>query len=173
MALHGYAGKVLVLDLTRRQFGSVPTAKYRAFGGGHGLGSALFWDYCADKTIRDGRHPANVCVVATSPLTGTIVPSAGGRCEVVGVGVGQYPWSWYTRSGFGGRFSTLLKYAGWDAIVITGRADAPVWVDVLNGKVSPESARTHYRVVLNDDLTVNIRETAGLRGASRAAGNPS
>ncbi len=136
MALHGYAGKVLVLDLTRRQFSSVPTAKYRAFGGGHGLGSALFWDFCPDKTIRDGRHPANVCVVATSPLTGTIVPSAGGRCEVVGVGVGQYPWSWYTRSGFGGRFSTLLKYAGWDAIVIAGRADAPVWVDVLNGKVT-------------------------------------
>jgi N-methylhydantoinase B len=45
--------------------------------------------------------------------------------------------------------------------------------DVLNGKVSPESARTHYGVVLNDDLTVNIKETAGLRGASRAVGHPS
>ena len=35
--------------------------------------------------------------------------------------------------------------------------------DVLNGKVSPESARVHYGVVLNEDLTVNIEHTKGLR----------
>ena len=53
----------------------------------------------------------------------------------MGVGVGMYPYSWFTRSGFGGRFSTMLKYAGWDAIVIEGRADTPVWVDIRNGNV--------------------------------------
>jgi N-methylhydantoinase B len=35
--------------------------------------------------------------------------------------------------------------------------------DVLNGKVSPESARADYGVVLNGDLTVNHDETKGLR----------
>jgi N-methylhydantoinase B len=45
--------------------------------------------------------------------------------------------------------------------------------DVVNGKVTPESAREHYGVVLNDDSTVNIKETTSLRGASRPKGDPS
>jgi aldehyde:ferredoxin oxidoreductase len=134
MTLHGYAGRILRLDLTARKATEVDTAKYRAWGGGHGLGSALFWDFCKDKTITDGRHPANVLVVASSPLNGTLAPSAG-RCEVVGVGFNTYPVSWYTRSGFGGRFGTMLRQAGFDAIVIEGRASSPVWVDVRNRKV--------------------------------------
>jgi aldehyde:ferredoxin oxidoreductase len=136
MALFGYAGRILRLHLTERRFSEIETKKYRAWGGGHGLGSALFWDLCRDKTITDGRDPANVCIVATSPLNGTPVPSAGGRCEVTGVGVGMYPFSWYTRSGFGGRFSTMLKQAGWDAIVIEGGAASPVWVDIRNRSVT-------------------------------------
>jgi aldehyde:ferredoxin oxidoreductase len=142
MALHGYAGHVLHLDMSARKSAAVPTEKYRRWGGGHGLGSALFWDFCKDKTIKDGRNPANVCCVCTSPLSGTIVPSATGRCEVVGVAVGQYPQNWYTRSGFGGRFSTMLKFAGWDAIVITGKADKPTWVDICNDKVTFHDAVT-------------------------------
>ena len=136
MALHGYAGKILHLDMTAKKANPVLTEKYRRWGGGHGLGSALFWDFCKDKTIKDGRNPANVVCVCSSPLTGTIAPSAGGRCDVVGVGVGQHPQSWYTRSGFGGRFSTMLKYAGWDAVVITGHADKPTWVEVVNDRVT-------------------------------------
>ena len=135
MTLYGYAGKILRLDLTQRKAIVLDTAKYADWGGGHGLGTALFWDFCKDKTIKDGRHPANVCCIATSPLCGTGVPSGTGRCEVVGVGVGYDGISWFTRSGFGGRFSTMLKYAGWDAIVIEGRADKPVWVDIRNENV--------------------------------------
>jgi aldehyde:ferredoxin oxidoreductase len=136
----GYVGKILRLDLTNRRVIEVETKKYRSWGGGHGLGSALFWDFCKDKTITDGRHPANVCVVATSALSGTPVPSGGGRTDVVGVGVGMYPISWYTRSGFGGRFSTMLKHAGWDAIVIEGKASSPVWVDIRNRRVEIRDA---------------------------------
>jgi aldehyde:ferredoxin oxidoreductase len=135
MTLYGYAGKILRLDLTQRKAIVLDTAKYADWGGGHGLGTALFWDFCKDKTIKDGRHPANVCCIATSPLCGSGVPSGTGRSEVVGVGVGYDDISWFTRSGFGGRFSTMLKYAGWDAIVIEGKADKPVWVDIRNGDV--------------------------------------
>jgi len=135
MAMYGYAGKILRLDLTNREVLVLNTEKYRGWGGGHGLGSALFWEFCRDKTIIDGRNPANVCVVATSPLCGTSVPSATGRCEVVAVGVGYDGISWFTRSGIGGRFSTMLKYAGWDAVVIEGRSEKPVWVDIRNDKV--------------------------------------
>ncbi|MCU0292918.1 MAG: hypothetical protein MUF10_13150 [Thermoanaerobaculaceae bacterium] len=135
MALYGYAGKILRLDLTARKATAVDTARYRRWGGGHGMASALFWDFCRDKTIKDGRDPANVCCVMPGPFSGTIVPSGGGRCEVTGVGVGMDPISWYTRSAIGGRFSAMLKYAGWDGVVIEGRASEPVWVEIQNSEV--------------------------------------
>jgi aldehyde:ferredoxin oxidoreductase len=97
MTLYGYAGKILRLDLTKRTATALDTERYRAWGGGHGLGSALFWEFCKDKTIKDGRDPGNVCCIATSPLCGTGVPSATGRSEVVGVGVGYDGISWFTR----------------------------------------------------------------------------
>ncbi|MBC8420353.1 MAG: aldehyde:ferredoxin oxidoreductase, partial [Desulfobacterales bacterium] len=87
-----------------------------------------------DKTI-DGFDPANVVTLMTSPLSGTLVPAASGRTEVQGIGVQSYPIGWFTRSNFGGRFSTMLKFAGWDGIVIEGKADKPVWIDIRNGDV--------------------------------------
>jgi aldehyde:ferredoxin oxidoreductase len=47
----GYAGKILHLDLTRRTATAIETEKYRRWGGGHGMGAAVFWDFCKDKTI--------------------------------------------------------------------------------------------------------------------------
>jgi aldehyde:ferredoxin oxidoreductase len=132
----GWAGHVLILDLTRLKAEKIDTTRYKRWGGGHGLATALFWDYCEDKTITDGRDPANVCILAASPFCGTLVPSGGGRTEVTGVGTGQWPVSWYTRSNFGGRFSSMMKYAGWDAIVITGKAERPIWLDIRNGDVA-------------------------------------
>jgi aldehyde:ferredoxin oxidoreductase len=98
------------------------------------MGSAIFFDLVKKKTI-DGFNPANVVTLMTSPLCGTLVPAAGGRTELQGIGVQYYP-NWYTRSGVGGRFSTQLKYAGWDGIVIEGRSDRPVWLDIRDGDVN-------------------------------------
>ena len=98
------------------------------------MGSAIFFDLVKDKTI-DGFDPANVVTIMTSPLCGTLVPAAGGRTEVQGIGVQSYPIGWFTRSNFGGRFSAMLKYAGWDGIVIEGQADEPVWIDIRDGEV--------------------------------------
>jgi len=98
------------------------------------MGSAIFFDLVKDKTI-DGFDPANVVTIMTSPLCGTLVPAAGGRTEVQGIGVQSHPIGWFTRSNFGGRFSAMLKYAGWDGIVIEGVADEPVWVDIRDEDV--------------------------------------
>ncbi|MFC1895764.1 aldehyde ferredoxin oxidoreductase N-terminal domain-containing protein, partial [Thermodesulfobacteriota bacterium] len=103
--------------------------------GGHGMGSAIFFDLVKDKTI-DGFDPKNVVTMMTSPLSGTLAPAASGRTEVQGIGVQSYPIGWFTRSNFGGRFSVLLKYAGWDGVVLQGKADQPVWLDIRNDKVT-------------------------------------
>jgi len=75
-----------------------------------------------------------VVTIMTSPLTGTLAPSTG-RTEVQGIGAQPFPVEWFTRSNFGGRFGAMLKYAGWDGIVIEGKADRHVWIDIRDGKV--------------------------------------
>ena len=133
--MNGYAGNILVIDLTNRQVSSIPTAEYEDWVGGHGMGSALFFDRVRDKTI-DGFDPENVVTMMSSPLCGTLVPSGAGRTEVQGIGVQSLPIGWFTRSNFGGRFSAMMKYAGWDGIVIQGRSDTRVWLDIRNDAVS-------------------------------------
>jgi aldehyde:ferredoxin oxidoreductase len=133
--MNGYAGKILKLDLTHRKVSTIPTGKYEQWVGGHGMGSAIFFDLVKDKTI-DGLDPANIVTMMTSPFSGTLVPGASARTEVQGIGVQSYPIGWFTRSNFGGRFSAMLKFAGWDGIVIMGKSDSPVWIDIRNDKVS-------------------------------------
>jgi aldehyde:ferredoxin oxidoreductase len=132
--MNGYAGKILRLDLSQRKVSAIPTSKYQHWMGGHGMGSAIFFDLVKDKTI-DGFNPANVVTLMTSPLSGTLVPAASGRTEVQGIGVQSYPIGWFTRSNLGGRFSAMLKFAGWDGVVIQGKADKPVWIDIRDGNV--------------------------------------
>ncbi|MHC4708508.1 MAG: aldehyde ferredoxin oxidoreductase N-terminal domain-containing protein, partial [Planctomycetota bacterium] len=111
--MNGYAGKILRVDLTGRNVSTISTSDYEHWVGGHGMGSAIFFDLVKDKSI-DGSDPANVVTLMTSPLSGTLVPAGSGRTEVQGIGVQSYPIGWFTRSNFGGRFSSMLKYAGWD-----------------------------------------------------------
>ena len=130
---NGYAGKILRINLTTHHITTLPTARYARWGGGHGMGSAIFWDLVKDKTI-SGFDPANVITIMTSPLGGTLAPAASGRTEMQGIGVQSTP-EWFTRSNFGGRFGPMLKYAGWDGIVLEGRSKKPVWLDIRNDKV--------------------------------------
>ena len=99
------------------------------------MGSAIFFDLVKDKTI-DGFNSANVVTLMTSPLSGTLAPAGAARTEVQAIGVQSLPFGWFTRSNFGGRFSAMLKYAGWDGIVIVGRADDHVWLDIRNDTVN-------------------------------------
>ena len=73
--MYGYAGKILRVDLTSRKISTLDTKDYEEWGGGHGMGSALFWDLCRDKTI-SAFDPNNVVTIMTSPLSGAAVPCA-------------------------------------------------------------------------------------------------
>jgi aldehyde:ferredoxin oxidoreductase len=137
--MSGYTGKILRLNLTTREITTIDTSRYEQWMGGHGMGSAIFWDLVKDKAI-DGFDARNVVTIMTSPLSGTLAPGASGRTEVQGIGVQSWPVGWFTRSNFGGRFGAMLKFAGWDGIVIEGKADQPIWVDIRNGDVEIKDA---------------------------------
>jgi aldehyde:ferredoxin oxidoreductase len=127
--MDGFRGKILRLNLTNGRVSFIDTREYAEWVGGHGIGSAIFWNLVKDKTI-DGFDEGNVVTIMTSPLTGTLAPGGASRVEVQCIGVQSYPVGWFTRSNLGGRFGPMLKYAGWDGIVIEGKADKPVWVDI-------------------------------------------
>lgn len=48
----------------------IDTDPYEQWGGGHGMGSALFWDYCKDKTVGPF-DPGNVVTISSNPFSGT------------------------------------------------------------------------------------------------------
>lgn len=136
----GYSGEILRINLTTSAISIINTEDYAQWGGGHGMGSAIFWDLVPDKTLTDGFDPRNVVTIMASPLSGTLAPSASGRTEVQGIGTDAYPTCWFTRSNFGGRFSGMMKYAGWDGIVIEGKASSPVWIDIRDDMVQIRDA---------------------------------
>ena len=135
--MNGYAGKILRINLSTGVVASIATADYAAWGGGHGIGSAIFFDLTKGKNLEaiDGFNEANVVTIMTSPLTGTMALGASARTEMQGIGVQSYPTGWFTRSNFGGRFGAMLKYAGWDGVVIEGKAASPVWIDIRDDDV--------------------------------------
>jgi aldehyde:ferredoxin oxidoreductase len=134
----GYTGKILRINLTKGTRSIIDTEKYEEWGGGHGIGAAIFWDLCEEKAI-SGFDPKNIITIMPGPNAGTFIPG-GNRMELCGVGTFSYPVEWFSRSNIGGFFSSMLKYAGWDGIVIEGRADKPVWVNIIDDKVTIEDA---------------------------------
>ena len=98
-ATGGYMGRILVLDMTAKIAEVIDTDPYEQWGGGHGMGSALFWDYCKDKTVGPF-DPGNVVTISSNPFSGTPVPSSSARVEIQGIGSFPDP-EWFTRSSMG------------------------------------------------------------------------
>lgn len=131
--MNGYTGKILRVNLTTRQTSTIDTSQYAEWAGGHGMAAAIFFDLVKDKTI-SCFDPKNVLVIMGGLFSGTAVPAAG-RTEMVGIQAQSYPQEWFGRSNAGGRFSPMLKYAGYDGIVIEGASDQPVWINIIEGDV--------------------------------------
>ena len=102
----------------------------RQYLGGKGLALKLIFDNI--KKGVDPLSPDNILVMMTGPTCGTASP-CGGRFAVVG----KSPLTGIFASSFtGGRFGFSLKKAGYDGIMVTGKADHPVYVRIDNNGVS-------------------------------------
>jgi len=136
----GFTGKILRVNLTTKQISTLPTEKYMDYGGGHGMGSAIFFELCGAALPFEAYDPRNLIIMMASPLAGTFMPGAG-RCEVQGLSPLLYPAEWFGHSNFGGRFTAQLKFAGWDGVVVEGASDEPVYISIVNDQVKIESAQ--------------------------------
>jgi len=134
----GWVGKILDVDLTTRRIGTRDTMPYaRDYLGGRALASRIAWDEIPAGI--DAYDPENRVIIATGPLTGTLAPTSG-RTIMAALSPRTYPLPWYTHSTLGGWFGAELKYAGFDAIVIHGRADSPLYLEVRDGEARLISA---------------------------------
>ena len=135
---HGWAGKILVIDLSTGHIEIVPTSAYaERFIGGIGIASKILWDRMDPDA--GALSPDNCLIFSTGPLTGTAAP-ASGRFELMGKSPTTYPREVITRSGLGGMWGPELKYCGFDALVVSGKAPVPVYLWIEDGKAEIRDA---------------------------------
>jgi len=134
--MRGLAGKILRVDLTSRTITvDHPDERfYRTY-----LGGAGFVSYFLLKEVPrgiDAFDPRNKLIIAVGPLTGLPLPGATRSC----VGAKSPLTNGYMKSEAGGFFPMALKKAGYDAIIVEGRADAPVYLLVTDQQVEIRDA---------------------------------
>ena len=134
--MFGYAGKILRIDLMRGAIEEqeTPEKLARALLGGRGLGAAMLY-----KELEPGVgpfSPDNVLIFMTCPATGTPLPACP-RWEATT----ESPLTnMYLCSSAGGFFGAELRFAGYDGIVVRGKAASPTWLSIIDGKAELRDA---------------------------------
>jgi len=135
-----YCGTVLRLDLTalRASTERLNAEWARLFVGGKGLLLRYLFEELAPGT--DALSPANPLVLASGPFAGTVAAT----CSRLAVGCKSPATGTLLDSYVGGSFAPELKFAGYDLVVITGRAPEPVLVRIIDDEVEFVPAGDRY-----------------------------
>jgi aldehyde:ferredoxin oxidoreductase len=134
---YGWAGKLLKVDLATGIISIIPTSDYATkYIGGRLLGARIHWDMVGPDV--KAFDPENVITFMLGPGAGTLIH--GSRCLIGAVtGIG-YPVEHYMKSNLGGYFGSELKYAGWDGIIVVGKASSPVYLLIEDSNVEIRDA---------------------------------
>ena len=149
----GYTGKILRINLTTRTSKEepLPEAVAKDFMGGAGFGIKYLYDEVKPGT--DALGPDNKLIFAAGPFTGAGVPCSS-RMSVVA----KSPLTGAVGLALsGGHFPAEMKYAGWDAIIIEGRAEAPTYIAISNNNVRFRDA-SHCRGTRTFDCQQIIKD---------------
>jgi aldehyde:ferredoxin oxidoreductase len=136
MVKGGYSGKILRVDLTNGAIQSqlLDDSTVKKFIGGRGYGAKILYD--ENPSGVDPFDPDNRIIFFTSPFLGTNIPCSVKPCAVTKSPLSQT----ILMSLSGGYFGTELKFTGYDGIVITGRAERPVYIQIHNEEVHIKDA---------------------------------
>ena len=128
----GWAGKILFIDLSRKKTWAEPTDPHLSWLGGRGINQSLLWNLL-DRNAGP-LEPENILILGAGPMNGTLVPGSARLAldfkNAVTGGIGS--------ANCGGRFAAGMKYAGFDHIVIVGRAPRPTYLSI-------EDEEVHFR----------------------------
>ena len=150
---HGYTGKILHVDLTKGLLSveEPEEAFYRKYMGGSAL--AMYYLLTELPPGVDPLGPENVLVMALSVLTGTAISgqsrmTAAAKSPLTG-GIGD--------SQGGGFFPAEMKFAGFDAVVIKGKSEKPVYLWIHDGQYELRDASHLWGKITGESEAV-IRE---------------
>ncbi|MCW3489062.1 aldehyde ferredoxin oxidoreductase family protein [Dethiobacter alkaliphilus] len=141
-------GKILFVDLSKQTSWeeSVPDHVRKNYIGGKGLAAWLLYEHTGQNEI-DPLGADNPVIFAAGPLTGTGAPSMRGVVVSTSPLTGGFVDSYY-----GGHFAQELKYAGYEALFITGQATEPVFIQVEDNEVKILPAHDYWGM---DTFAVN------------------
>ncbi|HUJ61546.1 MAG TPA: aldehyde ferredoxin oxidoreductase N-terminal domain-containing protein, partial [Kofleriaceae bacterium] len=132
----GFHGRVLFVDLTAKtsQVEAIDASVYRSYLGGYGLGAWLMWKHFPAGT--DPLAPEACFAICSGLLTGLHAPFSG-RIQIVGKSPLTGTWA---DSNSGGSVCIHLRKAGYDAVVVRGKAAEPTLLVIRDGDVRFEPA---------------------------------
>ena len=152
--MYGYVGKVLRVNLTELSYKveALDLEMAQKFIGGRGLGTKIFKDEVSAEV--DALSPENKLLVVTGPLTGTPTPT-GGRYMVVT----KSPLSdTIASSNSGGYWGAELKFAGYDVIILEGKASKPTYIHIEDDKIEFRDAGHIWGKVVSETSDILMKE---------------
>jgi len=147
MALGGFANHVARVDLTDRSvsYEGINEDDARKYIGARGLGVKYLLDKGPET---DPMSADNMLALVNGPMTGTEVTMSGRLAFVT-----KSPLTGtVTDSHMGGWSAARLRWAGFDALLITGKADSPVYLEVENGEVEIKDASEIWGKGIHDTV---------------------
>jgi len=151
--------KLLKVIMTNGTIETQPVSEEYAYLGGRGLTSIMINAEVPPGC--DPLGPENKLIFASGPLSGTSVPCAS-RMAVTG----KSPLTGAVGMALsGGHFPVELKFAGYDALIIEGKSEKPVYVWIKDGAVKFRSAKKLWgmktldtqQIIKNDLKDQNVR----------------
>lgn len=134
--MFGYAEYILHINLSNNSIRKEKVSKDLIYGylGARGFNARILWDM-VDKDV-DPIGPDNVIIFGTGVASGTHSPSSG-RTTVT---FKSPATGLYAKSSGGGHFGPELKFAGYNNVVITGKAQKPVYIMIKDEQVEIRDA---------------------------------
>ena len=135
--MHGWMGKILLIDLGNSQITESSTEPYlEQYVGGRAIGARIYWEMTSPGV--KPFDPENPLIFMTGPLVGTRAQAAT-VISVVAKSPAALPES-YCYGSIAGYVGAELKKAGYDGVVVTGRAARPVYLWINDGEVEIRDA---------------------------------
>jgi aldehyde:ferredoxin oxidoreductase len=135
--MNGWAGKILHVNLSSSETKEILTEPYaKKYLGGRGIATRIYWETVSPKI--KAFDPENRLIFMTGPLVATGAQAAT-RMSVIGKSPMTYPEG-FCYGNIGGFFPAYLKRAGYDGIIVEGRASKPVYLWLNNNEVEIRNA---------------------------------
>jgi aldehyde:ferredoxin oxidoreductase len=158
--MSGYCGKFLRIDLTAGNIKveALDLDLAKKFIGGRGLGT--YYIKTEVPAEIDALSPDNKIVIATGPLTGSKAPTSGRYMVVT-----KSPLSGtIASSNSGGFWGAELKKAGFDLIILEGRASEPCYISIKDDKVEIKGAGKLWGKLVSETTDILLEEEAEPKG---------